>query len=144
MDSITSHPNVDVIWNVWPLTLIVWMPYRLLFNVVFMYFYVPMSWSWFLWDLFWESLTAVFFWLFYMIPEILTLLVLALSSWLLFPIPLFIIGSFITGLQITAWALTVTVPTWIVWLGVGLGVPATGIAIISTVIYLATFSNGEK
>ena len=85
------------------------------------------------------TLTATIFWLFFMIPELLTLLVLALTSWLLFPIPLFILGTIIDGLQITAWAFTVTVPTWIVWLGV----PATGIAIIGTVIYLSGFNNGE-
>ena len=116
MDAISlHHPDVDMIWNVWPFTLIFWMPYRLLLNLVFGAIYIPLAWTWYFWDLFWESFTGAIFWLI-MAIDVLNNVLLFLFSWLIFPIPLLILGLLIQFFVVTVYLNTVTLPTWITWL----------------------------
>ena len=116
MDAISlHHPDVDMVWNIWPFTLIVWMPYRLLLNIVFSAIYFPSWWLWYGWDLFWESFTGAIFWG-VMSLDVLNNILLFLLSWLIFPIPLLILGCLIQFFVVTVYLNTVTLPTWITWL----------------------------
>ena len=36
----------------------VWTIIRFPLNVLFALFYVPLAWTWYLWNMFWESITA--------------------------------------------------------------------------------------
>ena len=29
------HPSVEILWNYWPLTMVVWTPFRLVLNAIF-------------------------------------------------------------------------------------------------------------
>ena len=54
----SAHPDVEVIWNIWPLSMFVWTIFRFPLNVLFALFYVPLAWTWYLWNMFWETVTA--------------------------------------------------------------------------------------
>ena len=52
----STHPDVGIIWNIWPLSMFVWTVFRVPLNIFFGIFYVPLAWTWWLWNLFWESI----------------------------------------------------------------------------------------
>ena len=54
----STHPDVEVIWNIWPLSMFVWTIFRFPLNVLFALFYIPFAWTWYLWNFFWQSLTV--------------------------------------------------------------------------------------
>ena len=49
------HPNIAIIWNFWPLSMLVWTPLRVALNVVFSPIYVFTFWIPFLWNLIFEE-----------------------------------------------------------------------------------------
>ena len=44
------HPEVSVFWNIWPFPLIVWSIFRVPLNIIFFPVYIPLAWTWQLWN----------------------------------------------------------------------------------------------
>tara|TARA_B110000285_G_C14999107_1_gene550478 strand:- start:199 stop:573 length:375 start_codon:yes stop_codon:yes gene_type:complete len=95
-----QHPDVDIIWNIFPLNLVVWGIFRVPLNMMFFGIYIPWMWTWWLWNLLWESLMALV--IVFPIQSVWTTvnIFLVLSSIFILPIPfmLFSVGAqFIFG-----------------------------------------------
>ena len=56
---IDHHPNVDIIWNFFPLSLLVWNPIRAALNFIFGILYVPFLPVIILWNLFPEGFIMI-------------------------------------------------------------------------------------
>ena len=56
---IDHHPSVDIIWNFFPLSLLVWNPIRAALNFIFMVFYVPALPIITIWNLFPEGFCMI-------------------------------------------------------------------------------------
>ena len=54
-----TYPNVDIIWNFFPLTLIVWNPFRAILNAIFFIVYIPFLPFITLWNFFPETFTMM-------------------------------------------------------------------------------------
>ena len=71
MDSIL-HPDVDMIWNFWPFTIVVWLPIRGALNFILLPAYVLTWWYSTLWNLINENVWRFFyysFWVGFIISE---------------------------------------------------------------------------
>ena len=111
----TMHPDVDIIWNIWPLTLIIWWPIRVPLNFLFAILYVPLAWTWYGWDLFWETITGTIFGFFMGIFGAIVA-ALGLFWWTGGAAILFGIGAIIWLALALAYSGTVTLPTFISWI----------------------------
>ena len=85
------HPDVDIIWNIFPLNLVVLSAFRVPLNFFFFWLYIPFMWTWWLWNLFWETLTFGAYTL-VNIPWLIVNAILIFASFLIIPIPLLIIS----------------------------------------------------
>ena len=56
---IAEHPNVDIIWNFFPLSLLVWNPIRMFLNFIFMVLYIPSLPIIIIWNIFPEGFCMV-------------------------------------------------------------------------------------
>ena len=60
MESISNHPNVELFWNIWPISLLVWLPFRWILNFIIFPIYIFTWWVPFGSNLIFETLFAVF------------------------------------------------------------------------------------
>ena len=51
-----SHPNVEFIWNIWPFSLFIWAPFRLVGNIFILPIYILVWWMPILWNLIFEEI----------------------------------------------------------------------------------------
>ena len=58
LDNITSlhHPDVSIIWNIWPFSMFVWTIWRVPLNHLLFFIYYPLLPFWYLWNLVWEGI----------------------------------------------------------------------------------------
>ena len=111
-----THPDISLIWNIWPLTILVWTPVRVFLNGLFFLLYFWVWWWPFLWNLLLETgvafNTSYYFLLF---------LVVQFPLWLLGPF-YFVFWLFEWFLYLMAAWLTTSVPTQVVWFFAALGI----------------------
>ena len=95
-----QHPDVEVIWNIFPLNIVVWSIFRVPLNILFFWLYLPLMWTWWLWNWVWENSTEVF--VVFPIQSIWTIvnITLVLSSILIIPIPFMLLS--VTGQNLFA------------------------------------------
>ena len=94
---ITDHPDVEIIWNIWPLSMFVWTIWRYPLNHLFFFLYIPFAWTWYLWNLFWEGIIE-----FALLPVFMVLLlafniIMTLLSVFIIPLPFAISGWMVFG-----------------------------------------------
>ena len=53
------YPNVDIIWNFFPITLLVWNPFRAILNTIFFWLYIPFLPFITLWNFLPETITMI-------------------------------------------------------------------------------------
>ena len=103
------YPEVELIWNIWPLTNSFLMPVRVFLNMLFFPFYFFLWWIPVLWNLFWETLEFIFWTVVGFFGE----LVMTFFS-------LIIPGFFIVQIVVTFWmqvwnSQLYTIPTVVIW-----------------------------
>ena len=86
-----THPEVEVLWNVWPFTIFFWTPVRLVLNFFFLFLDIPLFFMWYPWNLFAETNWGLLFGTVYFTVAQITFACVMLW-WLILPIPIAILG----------------------------------------------------
>ena len=55
--TLIEHPDVNIIWNIWPISLGVWTIIRVPLNIFFFWLYIPFGWIFWLWNFVMETTT---------------------------------------------------------------------------------------